>query len=164
MLFLQLLGEPVAVGQSCFQRFDVGGQRCHGFFYGIQPTFDLLGSKGAFPVQRVQHQPLPASLLDMLFGEFQLSLPDLLLQIGSCCADLIMNDVVLADSTGLLKNIPDKLADHGIHLFGTVGRGTVAVPFVLGAVVALVDRHAPVSAVRRVMRFSCGRRKMRPPQ
>ena len=72
----------------------------------------------------------------MLFGKLQLGLPDLLLQIGSCCADLIADDIVLADSSGLLQNIPDELADHGIHLFGTVGRGAITVLFVLGTVIA----------------------------
>lgn len=91
----------------------------------------------------------------MLFGEFQLGLPDLLLQIGSCCADLIMNDVVLADSTGLLKNIPDELADHGIHLFGTVGRGAVAVLFVLGTVIAFVDGYTAITAIGGVMSLPC---------
>ena len=87
---------------------------CHGLLYGVQPAFDLLGGEGTFSVQRVQHQPLPAPLLDMLFGKLQLGLPDLLLQIRSCCADLIMNNVVLADSASLLKNISDNLADHAL--------------------------------------------------
>ena len=50
----------------------------------------------------------------MLFGKLQLGLPDLLLQIGICCANLIMNNVVLADSASLLQNIPDELADHAL--------------------------------------------------
>lgn len=51
MLLLQLLGKPVAVGQSCLQRLDICGQRCHGLLYGIQSAFDLLGGKWTFPVQ-----------------------------------------------------------------------------------------------------------------
>ena len=155
MLLLQLLGEPVAVGQSRFQRFDAGSQRCHGLLYGVQSAFDLLGGEGTFSVQRVQHQPFPAPLLDMLFGKLQLGLPDLLLQIRCRCADLIADDIVLADSSGLLQNIPDELADHGIHLFGTVGGGTIAVLFVLGAVIALVDGHTPITAIGGVMGLPC---------
>ena len=155
MLLLQLLGEPVAVGQSRFQRFDVGSQRCHGLLYGVQSAFDLLGGEGTFSVQRVQHQPLPAPLLDMLFGKLQLGLPDLLLQIRCRCADLIADDVVLADSSGLLQNIPNKLADNGIYLFGTVGGGAITVSFVLGAIVAFVDSHTPITAIGGVMGLPC---------
>ena len=90
----------------------------------------------------------------MLLGKLQLGLPNLLLQIRCRCADLIMNDVVLADSAGLLKNIPDNLADHGIHLFGTVGSRAIAVSFVLGTVITLVDGHTPITAIGGVMGFS----------
>ena len=85
----------------------------------------------------------------MLFGKLQLGLPDLLLQIGSCCADLIADDIVLADSSGLLQNIPDELADHGIHLFGTVGRGAITVLFVLGTVIAFVE--VPSRFMRKIV-------------
>ena len=91
----------------------------------------------------------------MLFGKLQLGLPNLLLQIRCRCADLIADDIVLADSSGLLQNIPDELADHGIHLFGTVGRGAVAVLFVLGTVIALVDGHTPITAIGGVMGLPC---------
>ena len=89
----------------------------------------------------------------------QLGLTDLLLQIESCRADLIMNDVELTDSACLLKNIPDNLADNSIYFFGTIGGGAIAVASVLGAVIALVDDHATGSAVCRVMRLSCRRCK-----
>ena len=91
----------------------------------------------------------------MLFGKLQLALPDLLLQIGSCCADLIADDIVLADSSGLLQNIPDELADHGIHLFGTVGRGAIADLFVLGTVIAFVDGYTAITAIGGVMGLPC---------
>lgn len=100
----------------------------------------------------------------MLFGKLQLGLPDLLLQIGSCCADLILNDVVFADSSGLLQNISDKLADNSIYLFGAVGGGAIAAAFVLGAVIAFIDGHTPITAVGGMMCLACRRRKMRPPQ
>ena len=95
----------------------------------------------------------------MLLGQLQLGLADLLLQIRRRCADLIMNDVVLADSAGLLKNIPDNLADHGIHLFGTVGSRAIAVSFVLGTVITLVDGHTPITAIGGVMGLPRCRRK-----
>ena len=91
----------------------------------------------------------------MLFGKLQLGLPDLLLQIGSCCADLIADDIVLADSSGLMQNIPDELADHGIHLFGTVGRGAITVLFVLGTVIAFVDGYTAITANGGVMGLPC---------
>ena len=90
----------------------------------------------------------------MLFGKLQLGLPDLLLQIRCRCADLIPDDVILTDSSGLLQNIPDELADNSIYLFGTIGSRAIAVSFVLGTVIALVDGHTPITAIGGVMGFS----------
>lgn len=64
----------------------------------------------------------------MLFRKLQLGLADLLLQIGSCRADLIINDVELADSACFLKNIRDNLADNSIYFFGMVGGGPSQLP------------------------------------
>ena len=91
----------------------------------------------------------------MLLGKLQLGLADLLLQIRRRCTDLILDNVVLADSSSLLQNIPDELADNGIHLFSTIGGRATAVSFVLGSVVAFVDGHTPITAIGGVMSLPC---------
>ena len=100
----------------------------------------------------------------MLLGELQFGLADLLLQIRSCCADLIMDDVIFADGPGFLKNITDKFTDNGIYFLGPVSSRAIAIPLMLGAVVAFIDGHTTIGAIGRVMGFRAVDAKTRPPQ
>ena len=50
-----------------------------------------------------------------------------------------MDDVIFADGPGFLKNITDKFTDNGIHFLGPVSSRAIAIPLMLGAVVAFID-------------------------